>query len=86
MHFQAAIIPRDLNKSERRGLQGAAAQIAANKRRAEEQQAQARGNAEKKKKMKKLEEISNDTFKNMIMEKIDNNEYSNEQKHFILGL
>lgn len=84
--IKAAIIPRDLNKSERRGLQGAAAQIAANKRRAEEQQAQARGNTEKKKKIKKLEEISNDTFKNMIMEKIDNNEYSNEQKHYILGL
>ena len=86
LHFQASLNLRDLNKPERRGLQGAAAQIAATKRRAEEQQTQARGRTVRKRKMEELEEISNNTFKMKIMEKIDNNEYSNELKHYILSL
>ena len=60
------------------------------KRKAEEQQDQAREEVERKKSKPntklKLEEIDNATFKEMVIQKIDNNEYSNELKHFILAL
>lgn len=60
------------------------------KRKAEEQQDQAREEVERKKIKQnskiKLEEIDNATFKEMVIQKIDNNEYSNELKHFILAL
>ena len=60
------------------------------KRKAEEQQDQAREDVERKKiktnSKIKLEEIDNATFKEMVIQKIDNNEYSNELKHFILAL
>ena len=60
------------------------------KRKTEEQQDQAREEVERKKIKQnskiKLEEIDNATFKEMVIQKIDNNEYSNELKHFILAL
>ena len=60
------------------------------KRKADEQQDQAREEMERKKIKQnskiKLEEIDNATFKEMVIQKIDNNEYSNELKHFILAL
>ena len=60
------------------------------KRKAEEQHDQAREEVERKKSKPntkiKLEEIDNATFKEMVIQKIDNNEYSNELKHFILAL
>ena len=60
------------------------------KRKAEEQHDQAREEVERKKSKPntkiKLEEIDNATFKEIVIQKIDNNEYSNELKHFILAL
>ena len=60
------------------------------KRKAEEQHDQAREEVERKKSKPntkiKLEEIDNATFKELVIQKIDNNEYSNELKHFILAL
>ena len=58
IHLQSSINDRDLEKPQRRLPKGAAAQMAAQKRRAEEQQA----SSEAEKKIK-LEEITNDTFK-----------------------
>ena len=78
-----------MEKPQRRKPKGAAAQMAA-KRKTEEQQDQAREEVERKKIKQnskiKLEEIDNATFKEMVIQKIDNNEYSNELKHFILAL
>ena len=60
------------------------------KRKAEEQHDQAREEVERKKSKPntkiKLEEIDNATFKELVIQKIDNNEYSNLLKHFILAL
>ena len=55
--------------------------MAAQKRRAEEQQA----SSEAEKKIK-LEEITNDTFKEIINKRIDNNDFCLRLKHYILGL
>lgn len=58
--------------------------MAAEKRKAEERLAVARDEPATEKKKIKLEEIDNATFKERVIQKIDNNEYKNELKHFIL--
>ena len=70
IHLQSSINDRDLEKPQRRLPKGAAAQMAAQKRRAEEQQA-----TRETEKKRKLEEITNDTFKQMINTRIDNNDF-----------
>ena len=76
MHtFQASINIRDLEKAKRREPKGAAAQMAAQKRKAEEQKALAR------------EEIIDDTtFIKRLKKNMKENDFSNELKHCILGL
>ena len=81
IHLQSSINDRDLEKPQRRLPKGAAAQMAAQKRRAEEQQA-----TRETEKKRKLEEITNDTFKQMINTRIDNNDFCLRLKHYILGL
>ena len=81
IHLQSSINDRDLEKPQRRLPKGAAAQMAAQKRRAEEQQA-----TRETEKKRKLEEITNDTFKQIINTRIDNNDFCLGLKHYILGL
>ena len=68
-----------MEKETRRGLQGAAAQQAAHKRKAEQQQ-QAQDTGKQKK--IKLENISDEQF----FKKLAKNKISNELKHEILSL
>ena len=81
-YFQASINDRDLRKETRRAPKGAAAQLAAQKRRAEQEQAQAR---EATKKIK-LELISDEQFFKKLAENNNFSNFSNELKHHILGL
>ena len=78
-YFQASINDRDLKKETRRAPKGAAAQLAAQKRRAEQQQ-QAQDTGKQKK--IKLENISDEQF----FKKLAENKISNELKHKILSL
>ena len=82
IHLQSSINDRDLEKPQRRLPKGAAAQMAAQKRRTEEQLARAR---ETEKKIK-LEEITNEEFKKIMGDRIDNNYFCLRLKHHILGL
>ena len=81
-YFQACINDRDLKKLTRRAPKGAAAQLAAQKRRADQQQAQA-GETQKK---IKLENISDEQFFKKLAENHNANNFSNELKHKILSL
>ena len=94
MYYQAAINEDHLNKKIRRAPKGAAAQAAAQKRRVEEEQAAAQkrkveeeqARAREATKKIKLEMISNDQFFKRLQENNNANNFSNELKHYILGL